>query len=393
MKSRSKFKACAFAFALVASISVCLVACGGNSGASSSSSEGGTFSIGGIFPLSGAVAVYGVDCRNGIELAIDEINAAGGVNGTMLALISEDDEGAPEKSANAYTKLATRDRVNVIIGSLTLGCTKAIAPYAQSQGVLLIAPAATEQSITDEGDYVFRACFIDPFQGTVAGRFVTENLGLTRTAALYDISNDYSVGLYENFKAAVEAAGGTVTAESYSTGDPDFYAQITKIRAAEPEVVYLPDYYATVSLIAKQLRSSGIDTPLVGADGWDGIIDNAGDEVLNGFYSNHYSPDATDPKSVAFLAAYEAKYSARPTSFAALGYDCVYMLRDALLKVDDWSDTAAIRDAFRATNGSYVTGNLSFDERRNPVKSAFILEIVKDESGALTTVFRSRVDP
>ena len=378
------------ALACVAAVASCLAAYAGGK------KDGGgddTFKIGGVFPLSGSVAVYGVDCRNGIELAIAEINGAGGVNGRQLALISEDDEGAPEKSVNAYSKLVTRDRVNVVIGSLTSGCTKAISSYAQSQNVLLIAPAATEQSITDAGDYVFRACFIDPFQGTVAGRFVTENLGLSNTAVLYDISNDYSVGLYENFKATVEAAGGTVAAESYSTGDPDFYAQITKIKAAEPEVVYLPDYYATVALIAKQLRSSGVDVPLVGGDGWDGIIDNAGDEVLNGFYSNHYTPDATDSKSTAFLAAYETRYGARPTSFAALGYDSVYMLRDALAKVDNWSDTAAIRDAFRATNGSYVTGNLSFDEHRNPVKSAVILEVVKDDNGKLTTAYRATIDP
>ena len=367
-----------------------LVSCGGSGG---SSQDGDTFTIGGIFPLSGSVAVYGVDCRNGIELAIAEINVAGGVNGKTLALVSEDDEGSPEKSVNAYSKLVTRDNVNVIIGSLTSGCTKAIASLAQSQQVLLIAPAATEQSITDAGDYIFRACFIDPFQGTVAGRFVTEDLGALNVAALYDVSNDYSVGLYENFRAAVEAAGGTVTAESYSTGDPDFSAQITKIRTAEPEVVYLPDYYATVSLIAKQLRNFGVDVPLVGGDGWDGIIDNAGDEVLNGFYSNHYTPDSTDPKSAAFRSAYETRYGARPTSFAALGYDCVYMLRDALLKADNWSDTAAIRDAFRATDGSYVTGNLSFDEHRNPVKSAVMLEIVKDDSGRLATAYCATIDP
>lgn len=354
---------------------------------------GGTFTIGGIFPLSGEVAVYGVDCRNGIELAIEEINAAGGVNGVMLSLIAEDDEGNPETTVNAYRKLVTRNRVNVIIGSLTSGCTIAAASLAQSQRVLLIAPAATAVPVTEVGDFIFRACFIDPFQGTVGGRFVTESLGLKRTAVLYDISNDYSVGLYESFRDAVEAAGGTVVAESYSTGDRDFYAQITTIKSANPEVVYLPDYYGTVALVARQLRNSGVDTPLVGADGWDGIVDNAGDEMLNGFYSNHYAVDSIDPKVQGFVSAYETRYGARPTGFGALGYDCVYMLRDALLKVDDLSDSAAIRDAFRATDGSYVTGDLSFDENRNPVKSVVMLEIVKDESGKLTTVFHSRIDP
>ena len=384
MKFGLKFKAFFFAVAIAS----CFAAY-----ASGKNDSSDNIRIGGIFPLSGDVAVYGVDCRNGIEMAFEEINMAGGVNGRQLQLIAEDDEGNPETTVNAYRKLVTRDRVNVIIGSLTSGCTLAAASLAQSQQVLLIAPAATAVPVTEVGDFIFRACFIDPFQGTVGGRFVTEELGLKRTAVLYDISNDYSVGLYESFKAAVEAAGGTVAAESYSTGDRDFYAQITKIKSAEPEVVYLPDYYATVALIARQLRNSGIDTPIVGADGWDGVIDNAGDEMLNGFYSNHYAADSTDPKAAAFVKAYETRYGAKPTGFGALGYDCAYMLRDALLKVSDLSNSVAIRDAFRATNGSYVTGNLSFDENRNPVKSVVMLEIVKDNAGKLTTTFRSRIDP
>ena len=396
----SKLKSSAIALVALAAVLAALIGCSGkgggsssSSGGSSDSSGGGSFAIGGILPLSGSVAVFGVDCRNGVELALAEINGAGGVNGMNLSFIAEDDEGIPEKSVNAYSKLVTRDRVNVIIGSITSGCTKAITSLAQSQNVLLVTPSATEVSITEAGDYIFRACFIDPFQGTVGGRFVTETLGLKNAAVLYDVSNDYSVGLYDNFRIAVEAAGGTVTAESYSTGDTDFYAQITNVRSANPDVVYLPDYYSTVALIAKQLRNSGVDAPLVGGDGWDGIVSNAGDEVLNGFYSNHYAADSTDPKAVAFLAAYEARYSARPTGFAALGYDCVYMIRDALAKVDDVTDSAAIRDAFRATSGSYLTGDLSFDEHRNPVKSVVILEVVKDDSGALTTVFRDRIDP
>ena len=349
--------------------------------------------IGGIFPLSGEVAVYGVDCRNGVELALSEINAAGGVNGRQLVLIAEDDEGNPEKSVNAYKKLVTRDRVNVIIGSLTSGCTAAVAALAQNQGILQIAPAATGPAITRIGDYIFRACFTDPFQGRVCGRFVTETLGFRNTAVLYDISNDYSSGLYENFKAAVEAAGGTVTAESYSTGDKDFYAQITKIKSVSPEVVYLPDYYSTVALVAKQLRNSGVNVPLVGSDGWDGVTSNAGDEVLNSYYSTHYASDSDNPKVQTFVAAYEAAYNAKPTFGGALGYDCVYMLRDALAKTEDPSDTRALRDAFQATDGSYVTGNLRFDGERNPVKTVTMLEIVKDDSGALTTVYKTSIEP
>ena len=351
-----------------------------------------TIKIGGIFPLSGSVAVYGTECRNGVELAINEINAAGGVNGKMLELVAEDDEGSPEKSVNAYKKLVTKDKCSIIIGSLTSGCTAAISSLAQAQKVLLLAPAATQTDITDAGDYVFRACFIDPFQGTVGGKFALEDLGAKNAAVLYDVQNDYSIGLYENFKVVFKQGGGKVVAEeSYSTGDKDFNAQLTKIKTTNPDVVYLPDYYGTVALIAKQLRAQGINAPIVGADGWDGIIDNAGDEVLNGFYSNHYAADSTDGKVVTFVNSYKAKYGSTPVSFAALGYDCVYLLKDAMGAAKS-ADSTTLKDQLMKTNGAYVTGNLTFDAKRNPVKSAVMLEIVKQD-GKLVPVYKTTVNP
>ncbi len=351
-----------------------------------------TIKIGGIFPLSGSVAVYGTECRNGVELAINEINAAGGINGKMLELVAEDDEGSPEKSVNAYKKLVTKDKCSIIIGSLTSGCTAAISSLAQAQKVLLLAPAATQTDITDAGDYVFRACFIDPFQGTVGGKFALEDLGAKNAAVLYDVQTDYSIGLYENFKVVFEQGGGKVVAEeSYSTGDKDFNAQLTKIKTTNPDVVYLPDYYGTVALIAKQLRAQGINAPIVGADGWDGIIDNAGDEVLNGFYSNHYAADSTDGKVVTFVNSYKAKYGSTPVSFAALGYDCVYLLKDAMGAAKS-ADSTTLKDQLMKTNGAYVTGNLTFDAKRNPVKSAVMLEIVKQD-GKLVPVYKTTVNP
>lgn len=382
MKSLAKFMAAA----------ALMLVCAGAVFAGGAQDSGDTIKIGGIFPLSGPVAVYGTECRNGIQLAIDEINAAGGVNGKMLVLIGEDDEGNPEKSVNAYKKLVTKDKCRIIIGSLTSGCTAAISSLAQAQKVLLLAPAATQTDITDAGDYVFRACFIDPFQGTVGGKFSYDALGARKAAALYDVGNDYSIGLYENFKAAFESAGGTiVAAESYGTGDKDFNAQLTKIKNTNPDVVYLPDYYGTVALIAKQLRAQGINTPIVGADGWDGIIDNAGDEVLNGFYSNHYAADSTDAKVVGFVSSYEKKYGSTPVSFAALGYDCVYLLRDAITASGS-ADPTVLKDALMKADGSYVTGNLTFDAKRNPVKSAVMMEIVKKD-GKLTPVYKTTVNP
>jgi branched-chain amino acid transport system substrate-binding protein len=349
--------------------------------------------IGGIFPLSGDVAAYGVAARNGIELAIEEINNDGGINGRRVVLIPEDDTGNPEITVNAYRKLTARNKVNVIIGSLTSGCTIAITSLAQAQQVVLVAPAATAPEVTDAGDFIFRACFIDPFQGAVGGAFAANELRAKRAAILYDNGNDYSVGLKDNFITAFQNAGGLIVAnESYITKDVDFNAQITKIRTANPDVVYLPDYYSTVALIAKQLRAQGINTPIVGADGWDGLAENAGDEVLNGFYSTHYVSDSTDPRVQNFVAAYQLKYGSVPVSFAALGYDSMYLIRDAIERAGSTTDSAAIRDALAATNGAYLTGNLSFDEKRNPIKSAVVVELVKQDD-KLVTVYKTTVNP
>lgn len=361
--------------------------------ASCSGKKNDTIKIGGIAPLSGGVAVYGTECKNGIDLAIEEINAAGGINGQKIEFICEDDEGDSAKSVNAYKKLVTKDRVKVIIGSLTSGCTMAITNLAQAQKVVQIAPAATAVAITDAGNYVFRACYTDPFQGKIGGKFAYENLGTKKAAILYDIGNDYSVGLTDNFTAEYTSMGGSIVSkESYSTGDKDFNAQLTKIKAANPEVIYLPDYYGTVALIAKQLRAQGINVPIVGADGWDGLTDNAGDEVLNGYYSNHYSENSSSAAVQTFVKSFKAKYNKAPNSFAALGYDCVYMLRDAMKASGSTDDSAKIRDALEATNGDYVTGHIVFDANRNPVKSAVMIKLVKADDGKLATAYEATVD-
>ncbi|WP_318662398.1 ABC transporter substrate-binding protein [Treponema sp.] len=349
--------------------------------------------IGGIFPLSGAVAVYGVECKNGIDLAIEEINAAGGVNGQKLVLVSEDDEGNPDKTVNAYQKLTSKNNAKIIIGSLTSGCTQAITARCQAQKVLQIAPAATAPAITDAGDYIFRACFIDPFQGTVGGKFAAENLSCKKAAILFDTGNDYSVGLTENFeKSFIDCGGQIVAKEAYTTNDKDFNAQLTKIKNANPDVVYLPDYYGVVALIAKQLRAKDINCCIVGADGWDGVLGNAGEEVLNGFYSNHYAADSTEPAVQKFVSAFNEKYEKDPNAFAALGYDSVYLLKDAISKAGT-ADATAVKAALEATDGNYVTGHLTFDEKHNPVKSAVMLEIVKADDGTLATVYKATVNP
>ena len=358
-----------------------------------SKKDSDSIKIGGVFPLTGGVSVYGVECKNGIDLAIDEINAAGGVDGKQIVLISEDDEGNPDKSVNAFQKLTTKDGVKMIIGSLTSGCTKAMTQRAQAMKVLQIAPAATATDITDAGNYIFRACFIDPFQGTVGGKFSIETLGAKNAAILYDIGNDYSVGLTENFEKTFTSMGGAIVAkESYATNDKDFNAQLTKIKNAAPDVLYLPDYYGTVALIAKQARAQGIMIPLVGADGWDGLVANAGDEVLNGYYSNHYAADSDSPAVQRFVKAFRDRYRKDPNSFAALGYDSVYLLRDSILKAGT-DEVSAVRDALEKIDGDYVTGRLRFDEKRNPIKAAVMLQMIRDADDSLNVTYKTTVNP
>ena len=360
-----------------------------------------TIKIGSIGPLSGAVAVYGTEAKNGAILAVEEINAAGGINGKLIEFISEDDEGDPAKTVSAFKKLTVQQKCKIILGSLTSGCTKAITDQSQATKVIQMAPAATAENITIDANgktipYVFRACFIDPFQGTVGAKFSAQTLGAKNAAILYDVGNDYSVGLTDNFVETFTAAGGKVTKESYATGEKDFNAQITKIKNSNPDVVYLPDYYATVALIAKQLRAQGITCPIVGADGWDGLTDNAGDEVLNGFYSNHYAADSTSPAVSKFVTNFEKKFGRAPTSFAALAYDSIYMLKDAIVKsgaTNVTKEIAKVRDALEANEGDYVTGHLTFDAKHNPIKSAVMLELVKGSDGKLTTTYKTTVNP
>jgi len=354
--------------------------------------ESDSVSVGAIFPLSGPVAFYGNESRDGALLALDQVNAAGGLLGKKIALLSEDDEGDGAKAVNAFTKLTTRDKVSIILGSSTSGATMAMTPLAQSNKVILISPSATNIDVTKPGDFIFRACFIDPFQGVVGADFAFDTLGSRRAAILYDAGADYNTGLAESFRNQFKARGGQVVAdEAYQTGDVDFNAQVTRIRAATPDIVYLPNYYNDVSLQAKQLRAQGIDCALVGGDGWDSLTDNAGDEMLNSFWSSGFAADTTDPKGVAFVKAFQAKYNREASQFAALGYDTMMLVIDGIKAAGSF-DPTAVKNAMAKLSGSYVTGNIRFDSNRNPIKGAAILEIVK-QGGKLVNVYKATVNP
>ncbi|MDR1143704.1 MAG: ABC transporter substrate-binding protein [Spirochaetaceae bacterium] len=281
-----------------------------------------TVAVGAVFPLSGPVANYGTESRDGALLAIDEINAAGGLLGKQLTLIPEDDEGNAEKSLNAFTKLTTRDKVAYILGSSTSGATMSMTQQAQANKIVLISPSATNVNVTGPGDYIFRACFIDPFQGVVGAEFSYNDLGSRRAAILYDGGADYNTDLAKSFEEHFKVLGGEIVAnEAYQSGDVDFNAQVTRIKSHNPDVVYLPNYYNDVALQAKQFRDQGVTVPLVGGDGWDSLVDNAGDEALNGYWSAGFNADTTDPKGQAFVKNFQAKYNRNATQFAALGYD------------------------------------------------------------------------
>ncbi|MDR2370886.1 MAG: ABC transporter substrate-binding protein [Treponema sp.] len=351
-----------------------------------------TVAIGAVLPLSGQVANYGTESRDGALLAIDEINNGGGLLGKKLVLIAEDDEGDSAKSVNAFTKLTSRDKVSFILGSSTSGATQSMTALAQQGKVILISPSATNVAITKAGDYIFRACFIDPFQGIVGADFAYDMLGSRRAAVLYDAGADYNTGLADTFKAQFLKNGGQVVAdEAYQTGDVDFNAQVTRIRAANPDVVYLPNYYNDVALQAKQLRGQGINAPLLGGDGWDTVIDIAGDEVLNGYWSSGFASDTTDPRGQVFVRAYQAKFNKQASQFAALGYDAMMLVADGI-KAAGTFDTAAVKDAMAKLNGSYVTGSIRFDANRDPIKGAAILEIVKKD-GRLANSYKTTVNP
>jgi branched-chain amino acid transport system substrate-binding protein len=354
---------------------------------------GGTIKLGTVLPISGAVSAYGTESRDAILMAVEEINAKGGVLGKKIQMVVEDDENSPDKTMNALKKIVARDKVIGFIGAMTSKCSLAVTKYAQAKKIIMITPTSTNDAVTDAGDFIFRSCYKDSFQGEVVAQYAFETLKVKRAAILYDITNDYSKGLTTNFSQKLKALGGQVVAsETYSAGDKDFNAQLTKMKAAKPEVIFIPDYYNTISLIAKQVRAQGITIPLVGADGWDEITNNAGDEVLNCFYCNHYSPEANDPEVKSFVTKFEAKYKSSPNALAALSYDATYILAEAIQKAGS-TNTAKIKAAMMKTNRKYVTGRIKFDANRNPIKSAVMLEIVKGADGKLATKYAGTVNP
>lgn len=338
--------------------------------------------IGTVLPMTGDSATYGKTSKQGVDLAAEEQNAKGGLLGKKIEVISEDDGNTPSNAANALQKLISNDKVVAVVGSVASKCSIAMGPIATQNKVPMVAVASTNPKVTVEGgEYVFRACFIDPFQGTVLAKFATGTLKAKTAAVLYDVGNDYSKGLAEYFKDGFEKAGGEVIAyETYSTGDTDFNAQLTKIKPLNPDIILLPDYYGTAGLIAKQARNQGITSTFIGADGWDSIdLYKVGGEAIDGgYFSSLFSADDTSPEVVAFRKAYEEKYKETPDTDGCLGYDAAKIIFNAIERAGS-TDGEKIKDALKATDAIFVSGRIKYDADRNPQKPAFILQVNKDK--------------
>ncbi|MCR4434305.1 MAG: ABC transporter substrate-binding protein [Clostridiales bacterium] len=363
--------------------------------AESTGATGDTITIGTIQPISGAISAYGTQSRDAIQMAVDEINQKGGVLGKKLKVVVEDDENTPEKTVNAFKKLVTQDKVIGIIGALTSKCSLAITKEAQQRKVIMISPSSTNDTVTDAGDYIFKACYNDSFQGPSVAKFAIETLKAKTAAVMFDNTNDYSVGLKDSFKKKFMELGGTkVVEESYATGDKDFNAQLTKLKASNPDVLFISDYYPTVSLMAKQIRNVGMDkVVLLGGDGWDEITNNAGDEVVGSYYSNHYAPYSDDKEVKDFVSKYQTKFNVVPNALAALAYDSTYILADAIQKAGS-TDPEKIKAAMLETNKKFVTGSIKFDPNtRVPIKAITMVKIEKDSSGKLIAAFGGTINP
>ena len=350
-----------------------------------SKESGDTIKVGANFELTGNVANYGNATLEGLQLAIDEANEAGGINGKKIELVSVDDKSEAAESINAATKLISDDDVKVIVGPATTGLVLAETQTATDAKVPIIAPCATSPEATVENGkvkpYVCRSCFIDPQQGEVMATFAAKELK-AKTAVIYvDNSSDYSKNLGKVFKEKFEAAGGKVVMEeAFLQKDQDFKATLTKLKTANADVMFVPAYYEEVGKIVKQAREMGINSAILGTDGWDDtkVVDIAGADALNNtFFSTHYSEK--DAEVQGFIEAYKKKYNHAPNVFAALGYDAGKMLVDALKRAGS-SDTEKIREALEATKDLKVgTGTISMDKNHNPIKTAVILEMKNGE--------------
>ena len=363
-----------------------------NAGGAGAGGGSGEIVVGEYGSLTGGQATFGQSTHNGIMLATDEINAAGGVNGRKIRVITEDDQSKAEEAANAVTKLISQNNVVAVLGEVASSSSLAAAPICQANKVPMITPSSTNERVTQVGDYIFRMCFIDPYQGEAMANYLSRQANMKRAAVLIDVKSDYSTGLAANFERTFVANGGQVVGrQSYAQGDSDFRSQLTAIKATNPEVIFVPGYYNDIGQIAIQARDLGITQPLAGGDGWESpkLIEIGGKALEGSFYSNHYHVDDPSPAVRQFVEKYQERYGAKPDSLAALGYDSARVLADAIKRAGT-TDGPKLRDAIAATKGFVgVTGTITLGPQRDPIGKKLVILEIRDGTTALKAV----VDP
>jgi branched-chain amino acid transport system substrate-binding protein len=358
----------------------------------SGSGGGAEILIGEYGSMTGAQATFGTSTHNGIMMAIDDINGKGGINGRKIKVITEDDQSKQEEAANAVTKLISQNSVIAVLGEVASSASIAAAPICQSNKVPMITPSSTNPEVTKKGDYIFRICFTDDYQGSSLGEYVAKTLGVKRAAILTDVKSDYSQGLGHFFEQRFTALGGQIVAKaSYANGDSDFKSQLTSVKAANPQVLFVPGYYTDIGQIASQSRDLGMTVPLVGGDGWESpkLIEIGGKSLEGSYYSNHYFYGDPAPIVSEFVQKYKERFGATPDALAALGYDAARALGDAL-KRSGGKGGKDLRDAIAATQGfPGVTGTINIGPNRDAIGKKLVIEEIRN--GQLT--LKATVEP
>jgi branched-chain amino acid transport system substrate-binding protein len=351
---------------------------------------GDTIKVGEYASLTGKEATFGVSSHEGTLMAIEELNAAGGVLGKKLELLTEDTQSKPGEPATVVNKLIARDGVVAVLGEVASSRSLEAAPICQQNKIPMISPSSTNPKVTQVGDYVFRVCFIDPFQGTVMANFATKTLKAKKVAVFTDVKSDYSKGLAQFFKESFTKSGGQIVAElDFNGGDKDFKAQLTAIKAANPDAVFVPGYYTDAALICIQAKQLGLNVPLMGGDGWESekLVEIGKDAVEGNYFSTHYHPDVGSQKSKNFVANYRKRWAGKtPDALAACGYDSAIVLVDAMTRAGS-TEGQKVRDAIAATrNFEAVTGTITINEQRDATKSAVILQVKNGKFAYLETI-------
>lgn len=359
----------------LAAVMAAIVIASGMAGCSNGGS-GDTVKIGGLAPLSGNVSVYGIATNNGVQMAVDAANKSGGVLGKQIQYICYDEKGDATEAVNAYNKLVQNDQVVALVGDVTSTPCLAVAQEAAKDNLPMISATATTADVTKKGENIFRACFTDPYQGKVMAQYAAKKLNAKTAAILYNIADDYSLGVAEAFESEAKAAGiSVVEKQGYQTNDVDFKSQLQSIKSKNPDVLFIPVYYQDVALISVQAKQLGITSTLMGVDGWDGVLDKIDksnvDAVDGAYFCSQYSSESTDANVQNFIKEYKEKYKAEPNMFAVLGYDAMNMMIQSI-KTAGTTDSDKVIDAMKGISFKGLTGNITFDAERNPVKSAVI---------------------